>query len=114
MTSEINFSKIKYTLIKSDMDVTKTERSSGKLNARSVVNRLLPGLRIDVFVSKTLPTLICDETLTIDEDDIRKDTRRCFEKLTKSFIDAGKLPVHTGFFKEIEDGDIIVVILHEV
>jgi len=114
MTSKITFSGIKHTLVKSASDITKTEISIGKLNARSVVNRLGPRLRIDVLVLKTLPVLICDEPFTVNEDNIRKGTRRCYETLTKSFLDSGKLPVHADFFRKIKDGDNIVVILHEV
>jgi len=114
MTSKITFSNIKYTLVKSSSDITNTERRSGKLYARSIINRLAPGLRIDVLVLKTLPVFICDEPFTVNENGIRAGTKRCFEKLSKSYSDAGKLPVKTDFFKKIKDGDTIVIILHEV
>lgn len=114
MTSKITFFNIKHTIVKSSSDITETERRSGKLYARSIINRLATGYRIDVFVLKTLPVLICGEPFTANESEIRVGTKRCFEKLSKSYSDAGKLPVKTEFFKKIKDGDTIVVILHEV
>lgn len=114
MTSKITFSGIKHTIVKASSEITDTERSSGKLYARSIVNRLAPGLRIDVFVLETLPALLCDDSLTVNEDNSREDTRRTFKELSKTYIDAGKLPVKTAFFKNIIDGDTIIIILHEV
>lgn len=114
MTSKITYSNIKHTIVKSSADITDTERRSGKLYARSIINRLAPGLRIDVLVLKTLPVLICGEPLTANEENIRAGTKRCFEKLSKSYLEAGKLPVKTDFFKKIKDSDTIVIILHEV
>ena len=114
MTSEITFSNIKHTIVKAFSDITDTERSSGKLYARSIINRLVPGLRIDVFVLKTLPVLICGEPFTVNDEDVRAGTKRCFEKLSESYRGAGKLSVKTDFFRRIKEGDTIVVILHEV
>lgn len=114
MTSEITFSNIKHTIVKASSDITDTERSSGKLYARSIVNRLSTGLRIEVIVLKTLPTLIRDGSFSVFEDDIRKDTRRCFPSLPRTYLEAGKLPVKTPFFKKIKDGDTVLIILHEV
>ena len=114
MTSEITFSNIKHTIVKASSDITDTERSSGKLYARSIINRLAPGLRIDVFVLKTLPVLICGEPFTVNVGDIRAGTKRCFETLSESYTGAGKLPVKTDFFKKIKEGDTIIIILHEV
>ena len=114
MTSKITFSNIKHTIVKTSSDITDTERRSGKLYARSIINRLAPGLRIDVLVLKTLPVLIYGEPFTANEENIRAGTKRCFETLPESYSGAGKLPVKTYFFRRIKDGDTIVVILHEV
>lgn len=113
MTSKITFSNIKHIIVKSSSEITDTERSSGKLYARSIINRLAPGLRIEAFVLKT-PTFICDDVFTVYEDDIRKDTRRCFQTLPHTYMEAGKLPVKTDFMKKIKDGDTILIILHEI
>lgn len=114
MTSQLTFSDIKHTLIKPASDVTKTERVSGKLYARSIVNRLGTKHRIDVLVLKSLPVIICGEPLIFNEADIRFGTRRCFEELSKAYKQTGKLQVNTNFFKKIKDGDTILVILHEL
>ena len=113
MTSKITFSNIKHTIVKSSSEITYTERSSGKLYARSIINRLAPGLRIEAFVLKT-PTFTCDDVFTVYEDDIRKDTRRCFQTLPTTYMEAGKLPVKTDFMKKIKDGDTILIILHKI
>jgi|GEM_PF-2051679 len=114
MTSQITFSNIKYTVVKSSSDITKTERSDGKLQAGCITSRFVQGLQIDVFVLKSLPLLITDIEMTFDVHDLRWDTRRCFQKLADIFRVKGKLPVHSDFFKKIRDGDIIIIILHEV
>ena len=114
MTSKIIFSKIKHTVVKSASDITKTERAEGKLQAGSVTSRLTPGLRIDVLVLKTLPALTTANSFTVDEEDIRQGSRKCFSRLADVFVRKGRLPVHADFFKKIKDGDTIVVILHEV
>lgn len=115
MTSKITFSKIKHTIVKTSSEITDTERSSGKLYARSIINRLAPGLRIDVLVLKTIDTLICDsKPFAVYEDNIREGTRRTFKTLSQTYTDAGKLPVFTDFFKNIEEGDTVIIILHKV
>lgn len=114
MTSKLSFSKIKHVIVKSSSEVTDTERSSGKLYARSIINRLAPGLRIDVLVLMSLDTLRCDsKPFTVDEGNLRPGTRRTFKTISQTYVDAGKLPVHTDFFKEIKKGDTVVIILHE-
>lgn len=115
MTSKITFSNIKHTIVKSSSEITYTERSSGKLYARSIINRLAHGLRIDVLVLKTIDTLICDsKPFSVYEDDIREGTRRTFKTLSQTYTDAGKLPVSTYFFKHIKEGDTVIIFLHEV
>lgn len=118
MTSKLTFSNIKHTIVKSSSEITDTERISGKLYARSIINRLAPGLQIDVLVlkalPKALPILVTDDNLTVDENDTRRDTRRCYQSLPQTYMEGGKLPVKTRFFKKIKDGDTIIIILHEV
>lgn len=114
MTSKLTFSNIKHTIVKSSSEITDTERISGKLYARSIINRLAPGLQIDVLVLKALPILVTDDNLTVDENDTRRDTRRCYQSLPQTYMEGGKLPVKTRFFKKIKDGDTIIIILHEV
>jgi hypothetical protein len=113
MTSRITFSGIKHTLIKSASDITKSERSLGKLNARSIINRFGPNLKIDVIVLKTLPTLIIGDTITFNEDDLRHGTRKTFTE-KGVFIKSGTLHVKVDFFKKIEQGDTILILLHEI
>jgi len=114
MASKITFSNIKHTIVRDSCEITQTEIKGGKLNARSIVNRLNSGLKIDVLVLKNMPVLVCDEPLTFYENEIRDGTRRSFESLSNAYINAGKLPVHTDFFKKIEEGDMIIIILHDV
>jgi hypothetical protein len=115
MTSKITFSNIKHIIVKSSSEITDTERSSGKLYARSIINRLAPGLKIDVLVLKYLDTLICDcKPFSVYEDDIREGTRRTFKTLSQTYTDAGKLPVSTDFFKHIKEGDTVIIFLHKV
>lgn len=112
MTSKITFSNIKHTIVKTSSEVTDVERSSGKLYARSIVNRLFPGLRIEAFVLKTLPVFICEDSFTVNEQDIR--VRKCFQTVKMSYSSAGKLPVGTKFTSKIKDTDTVIIILHEV
>ena len=115
MASEIIFSNIKHTIIKTASEITDTERRTGKLNARSIINRLGPGLQIDVVVLKNIPAFLCDEVISFNEADIRQGTRRCFQKLTGSYDKySNRLPVKTDFFKKIMDGDTIIIILHKL
>lgn len=115
MTSKITFSNIKHTIVKSSSEITPTERSSGKLYARSIINRLVQGLKIDVLALRHVDTLICDsKPFTVDECDIRVGTRRSFVSLSGSYKTGSKLPVLTDFFKNIEEGDTVLIILHEV
>lgn len=117
MTSQLTFSNIIYTILKSASDIRPTERAEGKLNARSVINRFVDGssrLLIDVLVLKKSITFIPGDSITFNECDIRPGTRRTFSKPSTSLKNRGRLPVKVGFFKKIEDGDSIIIILHEV
>lgn len=113
MTSQITISRIKHSIVKRASDITKSERSVGKLNARSVINRLEPGHKIDILVLKTLPTLIIGDTITFNEDDLRHGTRKTFTE-KGVFHKSGTLHVKVDFFKKIEQGDTILILLHEI
>jgi hypothetical protein len=115
MTSELTFSNINHTLLKSASEIRHTERAEGKLNARSVINRFVDGgsgLLIDVLVLKKSITFIPGDSITFNECDIRSSTRRTFSKPSTSLKNRGRLPVKVGFFKKIEEGDTIIIILH--
>lgn len=113
MTSTTTISNIKHSIVKRASDITKSERSVGKLNARSVINRLEPGHKIDILVLKTLPTLVVGDSITFNEDDKRPGTERTFTK-TGIYHDSGTLHVKVDFFKKIEQGDTILILLHEI
>jgi len=114
MTSQITFSKIKHVVVKSSYDLSATEQREGKLQAGEITSKLCNGLIIDVLVLKMLSSTTTDDPITLGEDNIRDGTRRRFLTLSKLFIRKGRIPVHTDFFKKIEDGDTIIIILHEV
>ena len=114
MTSEITFSHIKHATVKSSSDITKTERSEGKLQAGSITSKLTPGLRIDVLVLKFLPVLTIEDSFTVNEVTIRPGTRRCFSELKPLFKRKGRLPVKADFFRRVKDGDTVIIFLHEV
>lgn len=113
MTSETTISNIKHSIVKRASDITKSERSVGKLNARSVINRFGPNLKIDVIVLKSLPTLVVGDSITFNEDDKRPGTERTFTK-TGIYHDSGTLHVKVDFFKKIEQGDTVIILLHEI
>jgi len=114
MTSKIIFSGIKHTVVKSFSDISKTEKYEGKLQAGSITSKLTQGLKIDVLVLKSLFFLTTEDSFTVNEDNIRQGTRRCFSELKPIFQKKGRLPVHADFFREIKEGDTIIIILHEV
>lgn len=114
MTSTLTFSNIKSIKIKSSSEITKSERSEGRLQAGAIVRMFQPGMKLDVFIIENMPELQCDDSISFNEDDIREGSRREFTKITKSSWNQWKLPVKTDFFKDIEEGDTIVMILHVV
>ena len=50
MTSTLNFSNIKSIKIKSFSEITKSERSEGRLQAGAIVRMFQPGMKLDVFI----------------------------------------------------------------
>ena len=112
MTSTLTFSDIKYINIKSSSEITKYERSEGRLQAGSIVRMVEPGLKLDVFIVENMPELQCDDSISFNEDDIRDGSRRSFSEITSTSWRQWKLPVKTDFFKELKEGDTIVMILH--
>jgi len=114
MTSTLTFSNIKYINIKSSSDITKFERSEGRLQAGAIVRMFEPGMKLDVFIVENMPELQCDDSISFNEEDIREGSRRVFTEISKNSWRQWKLPVKTDFFKDIQEGDTIVMILHEV
>ena len=112
MTSKITFSNIIHVAVKCAADITKTELKEGRLNARSTVNRFSHNMMIDVLLLGKCVTFVQDDDITFNEVDVKKRER--FSELTENEVKKGKLPVHTGFFKQARSGDTIVVILHNV
>jgi len=110
MTSKITFSNIKYVAVKDAADIKKIERKEGRLNARSIVNRFSPNMMIDVLLLGKCVTIVPDCDITFNEADIKK--RESFLELTENEVKKGKLPVHTSFFKQVMEGDTIIIILH--
>ncbi|AKB80675.1 hypothetical protein MSBR3_0097 [Methanosarcina barkeri 3] len=109
MGSKITFNNIVFSLVKKYGEVTDSERKSGKLQAGSVASKLTDGKVIDVLVLKKEYPEIRDESVTFNEADIRKGTRRQFTELAELYRRKGRLPVHTDFFKNIQPGDIVII-----
>lgn len=114
MTSTLNFSDIKSIKIKSFSEITKSERSEGRLQAGAIVRMFQPGMKLDVFIVENMPELQCDDSISFNEDDIRDGSRRVFTEISKNSWAQWKLPVNTAFFKDVLEGDVVVMILHEV
>ena len=112
MTSTLTFSNIKSIKIKSSSEITKSERSEGRLQAGAIVRMFQPGMKLDVFIIENMPELQCDDSISFNEDDIREGSRRVFTEISKNSWSQWKLPVKTDFFKGIQEGDTIVMILH--
>lgn len=112
MTSTLTFSNIKHINIKPSSEITKSERSDGRLQAGAIVRMFQPGMKLDVFIVENVPALLCDDSISFNEKDIREGSRRIFTEITKSSWSQWKLPVKTDFFKGIQGGDTIVMILH--
>jgi hypothetical protein len=113
MTLTLTFSNIKSIKIKSFSEITKSERSEGRLQAGAIVRMFQPGMKLDVFIVENMPELQCVDSISFNEDDIREGSRRVFTTISKNAWAQWKLPVKTDFFKGIQDGDTIVMILHD-
>lgn len=114
MTSILTFSNIKSIKIKSSSEITKSERSEGRLQAGAIVRMVEPGMKLDVLIVENMPELQCEDSISFNEDGIREGSRRSFIKVSKNSWVQWKLPVKTDFFKHVHEGDTIVIILHEV
>lgn len=114
MTSEITFSEIKYRITLSSDDITQTERKYGRLQAGALLAKVAPGLGIDALVLKGPHTISDSDSVTFPEADIKERKTFPFSEITGISKEKGRLAVGTAFFKGIESGDTIEVILHVI
>lgn len=114
MTSEITFSGIKYRITLSPSDITQTERKYGRLQAGALLAKMFPGLGIDALVLKDSHTSLDNDFVTFSEDTIKSRKTFSFSEITDISKEKGRLAVGTAFFKGIESGDTIEVILHSI
>lgn len=112
MASKITFSNILHCTVKSPSEIPKSRTSEGRLPAGSVINKLKQGDKIDVVVVKESPTLLCDNTIELDENSIRERLTFDYEDVSKNSFVNQRLPVGTKFFKNISKEDSIYLILH--
>jgi hypothetical protein len=113
MGSKIKFNNIICSIEKPYNQISHTERLAGKLQAGVVAGKFSSGKKIDVFALKKEYNIAGKKSVTIDEDDIREDSRRVFESLTDFNVKKYRLPVHADFFRAICPGDIVIGILHD-
>jgi hypothetical protein len=112
MTSHIIFTGIKHKITLSSSDITQTEKKSGRLQAGAIINKMAPGMKIDALVLKKEYPRANDESAEFNEDDIRERHTYTYSDLSSISFEKGRLAVGTAFFKVIEGGDIVELVLH--
>lgn len=112
MSSKIRIDNIIHRITRDSSEITITEINAGKLQARTITNEMSDGKKIDVLITKKRYHDTRDKTVEFDENDIRNGSRRTFTELKEFFKVNGRIPVHADFFKLIENGDKIEIILH--
>lgn len=113
MTSTIKISDIIHTVVKSPSDIAASRYKEGRLPAGAVLNRIQPGQTIEVVILKKPPTLLCDTSIEIDENDIRKRIAYKHTDITTNSFKNQRLPVGVKFFRDIQETDTIYLILHK-
>ncbi len=112
MTSTIIFTGIKHRITLSSSDITQTEKKSGRLQAGAIINKMAPGMGIDALVLNKKYPAINEDSVEINEDDIRERQTYTYSDLSSISFEKGRLAVGTAFFKVIESGDVVELILH--
>ncbi len=112
MTSTVKISNIIHTVVKSPSDIAKSRYKEGRLPAGPVLNRIQPGQTIDAIILKNQPTLLCDTSIEIDENDIRKRIAYKHSDITTNSFRNQRLPVGVKFFRGMQETDTIYLILH--
>lgn len=113
--NDLNNHYIKYQTFNHQTRVRyhKIRAFSGETERQERNKPLRPNLKIDVIVLKSLPTLVVGDSITFNEDDKRPGTERTFTE-KGIFHKSGTLHVKVDFFKKIEQGDTILILLHEI
>ena len=112
MTSTIKISDIIHCTTKSPSDIAASRYKEGRLPAGAVLNRIQPGQTIEVVILKKPPTLLCDTSIEIDENDIRKRIAYKHSDITTNSFKNQRLPVGVKFFRDMQETDTIYLILH--
>jgi len=113
MTSTIKISDIIHCVVKSPSDIAKSRLKEGRLPAGPVLNRIQPGQTIEVVILKKPPTLLCDTSIEIDENDIRKRIAYKHADISTNCFRNQRLPVGVKFFRDMQETDTIYLILHK-
>jgi hypothetical protein len=113
MTSTVKITDIIHCVVKSPSDIAKSRYKEGRLPAGPVLNRIQPGQTIEVVILKNPPTLLCDTSIEIDENDIRKRIAYKHSDVTANSFRNQRLPVGVKFFRDMQETDTIYLILHK-
>jgi len=113
MTSIVKISDVIHCATKSPSDIAKSRLKEGRLPAGPVLNRIQPGQTIDAIVLKNPPTFLCDTSIEIDENDIRKRIVYKHTDITTNSFRNQRLPVGVKFFRGMQETDTIYLILHK-
>jgi hypothetical protein len=113
MTSTVKISDIIHCTTKSPSDIAASRYKEGRLPAGAVLNRIQPGQTIEVVILKKPPTLLCDTSIEIDENDIRKRIAYKHTDITTNSFKNQRLPVGVKFFRDMQETDTIYLILHK-
>jgi hypothetical protein len=112
MTSKIAFLGIKCRITLDSSDITQTERKYGRLQVGAILAKIAPEFVIDVMVLKKNHTSSDEDYVEFNEVDITERKTFSYSEITDISKEKGRLAVGTAFFKGIEKGDMIEVILH--
>ena len=112
MTSTVKITDVIHCATKSPSDIAKSRYKEGRLPAGPVLNRIQPGQTIDAIILKNPPTLLCDTSIEIDENDIRKRIAYKHTDITTNSFKNQRLPVGVKFFRDMQETDTIYLILH--
>lgn len=112
MTSTIKISDVIHSVVKSPSDIAASRYKDGRLPAGAVLNRIQPGQTIEVVILKKPPTLLCDTSIEIDENDIRKRIAYKHSDISTNCFRNQRLPVGVKFFRDMQETDTIYLILH--
>jgi hypothetical protein len=112
MTSKLLFSDIAHTTILDPSEITQTKLKEGRIKAGSILKVMSQDQIIDILLIKEPVLMICGDTFEIDESEIKSRKRFLYSDIKPSWMSQKRLPVNIGFFKDLEENDTIVLILH--